>query len=64
MKRKQSLSDLDEEVENNYQELLRKDQLGKEKFSCDLCAFVSKSEAGPKKQRHIREMCKIQNMNL
>ena len=38
--------DSDEEAEQNWQEILKKEQLEKDKFSCDKCVFVSKSEAG------------------
>ena len=40
--------DYDEDAENHYQELLKKDQMEKENFSFDKCVFSSKSEAGLK----------------
>ena len=40
--------DSDEEAEQNWQEILKKEQLEKDKLSCDKCVFVSKSEAGLK----------------
>ena len=40
--------DSDEEAEKNWQEILKKDELERNKFSCDKCAFASKSEAGLK----------------
>ena len=40
--------DSDEEAEKNWQEILKKDELEKLKFTCDKCEFASKSEAGLK----------------
>ena len=37
--------DLDEVAEKNWQEILKKDELERNKFSCDKCVFASKSEA-------------------
>ena len=36
--------DSDEDAEQHYQELLKKDQMEKAKFSCDKCGFTSKSK--------------------
>jgi hypothetical protein len=38
--------DSDEEAEKNWQEVLKRDELEKSKFTCDKCEFGSKSEAG------------------
>ena len=40
--------DSDEDAEEHYQELLKKDQLEKENNSWDKCVFASKTEAGLK----------------
>ena len=40
--------DSDEDAEEHWQELLRKEKLAQEKYSCDKCDFATKTEAGLK----------------